>query len=80
MPRVAGHGVGRARCRPIARVVGDVRGERARPEFRLEGAKAGLEGRRVRVRGADSLGRAGVGRGELGADEGVSAHVGARTS
>ena len=42
MPRVAGHGVGRARCRPIARAVGDVRGERARPEFRLEGAKAGL--------------------------------------
>ena len=80
MPRVAGHGVGRARCRPIARAVGDVRGERARPEFRLEGAKAGLEGRRVRVRGADSLGRAGVGRGELGADEGVSAHIGARAN
>ena len=42
VPRVAGHGVGRARCRPIARAVGDVRGERARPEFRLEGAKAGV--------------------------------------
>ena len=67
---VAGHGEGRARWRPFARAGGDVRGERARPEFRLEGAKAGLQGRRVRVRGADSLGRAGVGRGELGADEG----------
>ena len=74
VPWVAGHGEGRARWRPFARAGGDVRGERARPEFRLEGAKAGLEGRRVRVRGADSLGRAGVGRGELGADEGVSAH------
>ena len=74
VPWVAGHGEGRARWRPFARAGGDVRGERARPEFRLEGAKAGLQGRRVRVRGADSLGRAGVGRGELGADEGVSAH------
>ena len=29
-----------------------------------------MQGRRVRVRGANALGRAGVGRGELGADEG----------
>ena len=28
----------------------------------------------MRVRGADSLGRAGVGRGELGADEGMRSH------
>ena len=70
MPWVAGHGEGRARWRPIARAGGDVRGERARPDIRLEGAKAGVQGRRVRVRGADSLGRVGVGRGELGADEG----------
>ena len=70
VPWVAGHGEGRARWRPIACAGGDVRGERARPDIRLEGAKAGVQGRRVRVRGADSLGRAGVGRGELGADEG----------
>jgi hypothetical protein len=70
VPWLAGHGEGRARWRPIARAGGDVRGERARPDIRLEGAKAGVQGRLVRVRGADSLGRAGVGRGELGADEG----------
>ena len=52
---VAGHGEGRARLRPIARAGGDMRGERARPEFRLEDAKAGVKGRRVRVRGANSL-------------------------
>ena len=62
MPWVAGHGEGRARWRPIARAVGDVRGERARPEFRLEGAKVRVQGRRVRVRGTNSLGIAGVGR------------------
>ena len=44
VPWVAGHGVGRAR--------GDVQGERARPECRLEGAKVGVQGRRVRVRWA----------------------------
>ncbi len=70
VPWVAGHGEGRARWRPNARAGGDVRGERARPDIRLEGAKAGMKGRRVRVRGADSLGKAGVGRGEVGADEG----------
>ena len=59
-----------ARAGDPLRAGGDVRGERARPDIRLEGAKAGVQGRRVRVRGADSLGRAGVGRGELGADEG----------
>ena len=41
VPCVAWHGVGRARA-----------GERARPEFRLEGAKTGVQGRRVRVRRA----------------------------
>ena len=41
---------GCARWRPIARAGGDVRGERARPEFRIEGAKAGVQGMRVRVR------------------------------
>jgi hypothetical protein len=73
VPWVAGHGEGRARWRPNARAGGDVRGERARPDIRLEGAKAGVQGRRVRVRRADSLGRAGVGRGELGADDGHEA-------
>ena len=46
VPWVAGHGVGRAR--------GDVQGKRARaarPECPLEGAKAGVQGRRVRALG-----------------------------
>ena len=42
VPWVAWHGVGRARA-----------GERARPEFRLEGAKTGVQGWRVRVRRAN---------------------------
>ena len=56
-----------------SRAGGNVRGERARPEFRLEGAKAGVQGRRVRVRRANPRGIAGVGRGESGADEGLRA-------
>ena len=62
VPCVAWHGVGRARA-----------GERARPEFRLEGAKTGVQGRRVRMRRANPRGIAGVGRGESGADEGLRA-------
>ena len=58
---------GCARWRPIARAGGDVRGERARPEFRIEGAKAGVQGMRVRVR-ARARAVAGVGGGELGAN------------
>jgi hypothetical protein len=54
-----------------SRAGGNVRGERARPEFLLEGAKAEVQGRRVRVRRANPRGIAGVGRGESGADEAI---------
>ncbi len=49
-----------------SRAGGNVWGERARPEFLLEGAKAEVQGRRVRVRRANPRGIAGVGRGESG--------------
>ena len=57
----------RALATHCARGRGRAGGERARPEFRIEGAKAGVQGMRVRVR-ARARAVAGVGGGELGAN------------